>query len=102
MITRNKFNERHAKKGGVNKLVEMIENCSRRAEIAKHFGVSEDRIRQWCVDMGLERPNYHRCMTVKEMIETVDSDGMEEVERRFKASRWYEEGLEAIRKLHAE
>lgn len=100
MITRNKFNERYASKGGIGVLESMIAGCRRRRDISEYFGVSEDRVRQWCDDMGLERPNYHKCMTIKEMLEVSKESGMDEVERRFKDSVWYEKGLEAIKKKH--
>jgi len=99
-MTRNKFSEKYADKGGVGMLLQMINGCRRRTEISAYFGVTEDRIRQWCDDMGLQRPNYHKCMTVKEMVEVYNDDGMDEVERIFKNSRWYEDGLEEIKAQH--
>lgn len=102
MITKNKFEEKYGGKGGVGMLITMIDNCRRRSDIAQYFGVTEDRVRQWCEDMGLEKPNYHRCMTIKQMVEVYEESGMEVVERTFKKSRWYDKGLEAINKQHAQ
>lgn len=96
MMTTDSFNERYGKEGGVNMLVEMIESCCRRSEIATHFGVSNDRVRQWCDELGLPRPNHHRCRIHKEMIEVHKRYGMDAVTEQFKSSKWYESGLRAI------
>jgi hypothetical protein len=101
MITKNKFEDKYGRKGGVGMLINMINSCRRRKEIAEYFGVTEDRVRQWCDDMGLEKPNYHRCMTIKQMVEVMEEKGIDEVEKLFSKSRWYEAGLEAINKKHA-
>lgn len=100
MLNRNTFDNKYGYKGGVNKMVDMINNCARRGDIAKHFGVSNDRVRQWCNEMGLPHPNYHRCMTIKEMLEVYERGGRELVDAQFADNRWYDDGLQAIREYY--
>lgn len=44
------FNKKYREKGGISKLIEMQSMLIPQKTIAKHFGVSQERIRQWTVE----------------------------------------------------
>lgn len=85
----DRFNEKYIDKGGVAKLAEMRAEMRPQGYIARHFGVSRERVKQWIKDMfGTDHDmrKARREKTIREMIEFARNHTKKEVWQQFKSN----------------
>lgn len=91
------FNEKYGKKGGIAKLTESRALMLTQDAIAKHYGVSKERIRQWMEKFfgGIYDPRAPRRIAFVDcMIEFAKANSEEEFHEAYKTHEYYQLALE--------
>lgn len=81
------FNKKYQSFGGFAKLSEMKKNFFTLLEIAKHFGVSKERARQWMIELFGEKYDprmQRREKVIQAMLEFASEHTEKEFEEAFK------------------
>ena len=97
----NKFEIKYGDKGGMGRLIQMKNNLSPQKEIAEHFGVTQERVRQWIweffgikYDPRLDR----RRIVLREMLNYAINNSFEEFSNKYKGKKYYHSALLEIKK----
>ena len=96
-----KFQNKYQDKGGIAKLTEMRALFYKQDFIAKHFGVSRPRVRQWMLDFFLSvyDPRSDReTVVIENMVEFANNNGLEDFKKAFRKSDYYDKALQIINK----
>jgi len=96
-----KFETKYGDKGGLGRLIQMKNNLSPQKEIAEHFGVTQERVRQWIWEFfGVKYdPRYERRKTVlREMLNYAINHSFEEFCEEHKDKKYYHSALLEIKK----
>lgn len=99
-MTKKEFEIKYRNKGGVRMLESMKENFIAQKNIAKHFEVSQERVRQWMLELFGEKYDprpARREEAIKNMVKFYNETSLQEFNRAFKGSAYYRKALEVIR-----
>lgn len=95
------FDKKYRNKGGVKMLETMKDNLIAQKNIAKHFEVSQERVRQWMVELFGEKYDprpARREEAIAKMVKFYHETSMQEFHHAFKGSAYYRKALEIIDK----
>lgn len=97
-----KFKEKYKDKGGMNKLTELRSLFFGQKYIAKHFGVSQESVRNWM--LGFFGRDYdpredRKDAIILSMIEFARHNSITDFDFAYKGTQYYKEVLEKCNKL---
>lgn len=95
----DKFEKKYQLYGGIKQLIKMRNSLSSQSEIAKHFRVSKERVRQWMVEMfnsNYDPRQERREKKIKEMVNFYFNNSPEDFKRRYKYTAFYRLALKRI------
>jgi len=91
-----KFEEKYGTKGGIQKLTELRSLFFTQDYIAKQFGVSKERVRQWMLEFFGSRydprPDREEAV-IANMIEFARNNPLEEFNSAFRGTEYYKKVL---------
>lgn len=95
------FNRKYELYGGIKQLIKMRNSFVPQKTIAIHFGVSQERVRQWMLEIFGSaydpRPD-RRKIAIRKMVKYYYNNDKHLFDRKFKGSAFYKEALKVIYK----
>ncbi len=94
------FEEKYKEKGGLKKLAELRSLFTPQKTIARHFGVSQERVRQWMLQFfgtSYDPREDRRKVAMESMIEFYHQNSMEEFRSAFRGTAYYKDVLKIIK-----
>lgn len=96
------FERKYGHYGGIKQLAKMRNSFFPLKTIALHFKVSQERVRQWMLEIfGSSydpRPD-RRNEAIKKMVKFYFNHSKEEFDKKFKGTAYYQEALKTINEI---